>query len=312
MQDLLQYVYLIGGFILLIKGADFFVDGSSSVAKKLRVPSMIIGLTIVAMGTSLPEFSVSVSAAIQHKNELAISNVVGSNIFNLMAVVGMCALLCPMKIEKKTLLKEFPLSVLVAILLLIFGWTGMQVVQWEAAILVIALIIFIVQMVIEARKSRTTDDGSEYKILPVWKCIIFIVGGLAGIILGGNLVVNSASAIAASFGLSDNLIGLTIVAVGTSLPELVTSVVAARKNEVDMALGNVIGSNILNILFILGAAGVISPLAFIGENVIDLFILIGLSAITWLMCWPKKQLNRWQGGVMLASYVIYVVYICMR
>ncbi len=312
MQELLQYVYLIGGFALLIKGADFFVDGSSSVAKRLKVPSLIIGLTIVAMGTSLPELSVSVSAAIAHKNELAISNVVGSNIFNLMAVIGMCAILCPMKIQKSTLVKEFPLSVGIAVLLLIFGWTGMKVVQWEAAILAVLFMLFIVKMVMDARKNRTEDDGSEYKILPIWKCIIFIVGGVAGIILGGNLVVNSASAIAASFGLSDNLIGLTIVAVGTSLPELVTSVVAARKNEVDMALGNAIGSNIFNILFILGVAGVISPLAFIGENVIDLFVLIGMSAATWLLCWPKKQLVRWQGAVMVVAYVIYVVYICVR
>ncbi len=314
MQDLLQYVYLIGGFILLIKGADFFVDGSSSVAKMLRVPSIIIGLTIVAMGTSLPECSVSISASLAGKNELAISNAVGSNIFNLMAVCGACALLCPMKIKKSTLIKEFPLSVAAAVALLIFGWTGMQLSHIEGFIFCGAFIAFIVQMVLEAKKARTTETEteSEYKILPIWKCILFIVGGAAAIILGGNLVVNSASAIASSFGLSDNLIGLTIVACGTSLPELVTSVVAARKNEVDMALGNVIGSNIFNILFVLGTAGAISPMVFIGENVIDLFVLIGMSAVTWLFCWPKKQLNRWQGGVMLACYVAYVVYICIR
>lgn len=313
MQDLLQYVYLIGGFILLIKGADFFVDGSSSVAKKLRVPSLIIGLTIVAMGTSLPECSVSIAASLAGKNELAISNAVGSNIFNLMAACGMCALFCPMKTEKATLLKEFPLSVAVAALLLIFGWTGMRVDRIEGAILTVAFIAFIIQMVLQARKARTSEsETTDEKILPVWKCIIFIIGGAAGIILGGNLVVNSASAIASTFGLSDNLIGLTIVACGTSLPELVTSVVAARKNEVDMALGNVIGSNIFNILFVLGTAGLISPMTFIGENVIDLFILIGMSVVTWCFCWPKKQLNRWQGGVMLAAYIAYVVYICLR
>lgn len=312
---LLQFVLLVAGFVLLIKGADFFVDGSSSVAKKLHVPSLIIGLTIVAMGTSLPECSVSVSAALAHKNELAISNALGSNLFNTMVVCGFCALFTPLKIQKENLLREFPCSIIAAILLLIFCITGTVLGHLEGAVFLFLFVGFILWMIANARKASRqaeTADEDTTAILPVWKCILFIIGGAAAIVLGGNLVVNSASSIAGTFGLSDNLIGLTIVACGTSLPELVTSLVAARKNEVDMALGNVIGSNLFNILFVLGIAAAISPIAVITENLIDCAILIGVSILLWLFCWPKKQLGRVCGGIIFAMYIAYVVYICMR
>lgn len=313
MNILLQVVLLVVGFVLLVKGADFFVDGSSSVAKRLKVPSMIIGLTIVAMGTSLPECSVSVSASLAGKNALAIANAVGSNLFNLMVVCGACALFCPLVVQKSTLLKEYPLSVGVAALLLLFGWTGMQVGHLEGIILVALFVLFILWMVRSAMKARNASvDEGTHQILPVWQCILCIVGGAAGIIIGGKLVVASASEIAAAFGLSDNLIGLTIVACGTSLPELVTSVVAARKKEVDMALGNVMGSNIFNVLMVLGIAAAISPITFIMENAIDIAVLLGCSLLVWVFCWTSKRLTRWEGGIMVALYAAYVVYICMR
>lgn len=317
MELLLQFGLLVLGFVLLVKGADFFVDGSSSVARMLKVPSLIIGLTIVAMGTSLPETSVSVSAALAGKNELAISNAVGSNLFNLMVVCGVCALFCPLVVQKSTLLKEYPISVGAAVMLLIFGLTGMLVGHLEGAALVVCFVAFLVWMVLSAMKARKNAadapaEEEEKKILPIWLCLIYIVGGAAAIIFGGNFVVDSASKIAAAFGMSDNLIGLTIVAFGTSLPELVTSAVAAKKKEVDMALGNVIGSNIFNILMVLGISGAISPMAFTIENAIDLGVLIGFSALVWLFCWAKQRLARWQGGVMLALYAGYIVYICLR
>lgn len=314
MTLLLQIFLLVIGFVLLIKGADFFVDGSSSVAKRLRVPALIIGLTIVAMGTSLPECSVSVSAAIAHKNELAVSNAVGSNTFNLLVVCGLCAAVSPLSIQKSTLLKEFPFSILSAVLLLIFGTTGMVFGHLEGIFLMILFAAFLFWMVVSARKAsqNTVQSQEQYKILPIWKCTLFILGGMAAIIVGGNLVVDSASGIASFFGLSDNLIGLTIVACGTSLPELVTSFVAAKKNEVDMALGNVIGSNIFNILLVLGIAAAISPITFITENIIDCTFLIATSVLTWLFCWKSKQLVRWQGITLLMLYVAYVVYICIR
>lgn len=319
MDLVLQFLLLIVGFVLLVKGADFFVDGSSSVARMLKVPSLIIGLTIVAMGTSLPETSVSVSAALAQKNELAISNTVGSNTFNLMIVCGVCALFCPLTVQKSTLLKEYPMSVGAAVLLLIFGMTGMLVGRPEGAVLLVCFAAFLVWMVLSALKARktsadadTSEDTEQKKILPVWACILCILGGAAAIIFGGNLVVDSASKIAATFGMSDTLIGLTIVAFGTSLPELVTSVVAAKKKEVDMALGNVIGSNLFNILMVLGISGTISPMSFTAENAVDLAVLIGFSVLVWAFCWAKKRLVRWQGGVMVALYAAYVVYICLR
>lgn len=310
----MEYVLLVVGFILLIKGADFFVEGSSSVAKMLRVPSMIIGLTIVAMGTSLPECSVSVSASLAGKNELAISNAVGSNIFNLMVVCGFCALFCPLAVQASTLKKEFPFSVVIALLLLAFGSTGMLVGHLEGIILLILFAIFIFWMVQSALKARkeNAESGEEYEILPLWKCILFIVCGMIAIVIGGNLVVDSASQIASNFGMSDNLIGLTIVACGTSLPELVTSVVAAKKNEVDMALGNVIGSNIFNILFVLGIATAISPITFIQENMVDILVLVVMSLLVWWFAWSKKKIVRWEGAVMLLLYAGYLGYIINR
>lgn len=311
---LMQLGLLVLGFVLLVKGADFFVDGSSSVAKRLRVPSMIIGLTIVAMGTSLPECSVSVSASVAGKNDLAIANAVGSNLFNLMAACGMCALICPLTIQKSTLKREYPLSLGVTVLLLVSGLLGMVVGRIDGILMLAVFAVFLYGMILSARKSRTdqTSEGEEYRMLPVWKCVLFIIGGAAAIICGGDLVVDSASEIASAFGLSDNLIGLTIVAFGTSLPELVTSVVAAKKKEVDMALGNVIGSNIFNILMVLGLAAAISPIAFTQENAVDIAILIGFSLLTWIFCLTSGKLQRWEGGVMMTLYSGYVVYACVR
>ena len=312
---MLKYILLIVGFILLIKGADFFVDGSSSVAKRLKVPALIIGMTIVAMGTSLPETSVSVSASLLGKNDLAISNAVGSNIFNLMVVCGVCALLCPMAIGKDTLKKDLPFSIIVAGVLLVLGAFTKKVQRWGGIILLVMFAFFLYMMISSARKAR---DGAaeaandEYKILPMWRCLLYIFGGAAAIALGGKMVVEGASDIARAFGMSDNLIGMTVVALGTSLPELVTSIVAARKGEVDMALGNVVGSNIFNILFVLGIAAAISPMAFTMNNTIDTAVLIAMSLMVLLMCMPQKKMLRWHGAAMLAVYAGYTAYIFVR
>lgn len=311
----MAYIFLVVGFVLLIKGADYFVEGSSSVAKRLRVPSLIIGMTIVAMGTSLPECSVSISASIADSNGLAIGNAVGSNIFNLMVVCGICALFCPLAVDINTLKKEFPFSMLVAVILLALGSLGMVLGHVDGAVLLIVFAGFLYWMVNSARKARAAgadSEGDEYEIIPVWKCIVFIAGGIIAIVLGGDLVVDSASKIAAQFGMSDNLIGLTVVAFGTSLPELVTSVVAAKKNEVDMALGNVIGSNIFNILFVLGTAAAISPVVFTMENIIDIVVLVAMSAVVWVFAWSKQKIVRGEGIIMLLMYAVYVVYICNR
>lgn len=316
-------ITLIVGFIFLIKGADFFVDGSASVAKRLRVPSIIIGMTVVAMGTSLPECAVSVTASITNNNSLAVSNAVGSNIFNLMVVCGVCALFTPLAVQRDTLKRDLPFSIIVAGLLLVLGYFGMTLGRVDGIILLVVFAVFLVIMVKSALKARRDGDitaaeqedqeiADEVEILPVWKCIVFIVVGAIGIALGGDAVVNGASVIAAEFGLSQTLIGLTIVALGTSLPELVTSIVAARKDEVDMALGNVIGSNIFNILLILGVAAAISPVTFLMENIIDIIILIIMSAVVWGFAWTSKKVNRKEGIIMLLMYAVYMVYICIR
>lgn len=320
MTGMWTYVLLVVGFVLLIKGADFFVEGSSDVAKKLKVPSLIIGMTIVAMGTSLPECAVSITASISGNNQLAVSNVVGSNIFNLMVVCGACALFTPLMVDRDTLKKQFPLAILVGILLLVTGCIGMEVGHLDGILYLVIFALFLWWMVRSAMKARAAgqqvavegEPDVTKKTHPIWLCIIFIVGGAAAIAVGGDLVVDSAAVIAETFGLSQNLIGLTIVAVGTSLPELVTSLVAARKKELDMALGNVIGSNIFNVLMVLGIAAAISPVAFNMENVIDIILLTVMSLVVWAFAWSKQKIVRWEGAVMLAIYVGYMAYIIAR
>lgn len=313
----MMYVWLLVGFFLLVKGADWFVDGSSSVARLLKVPSVIIGLTIVAMGTSAPEAAVSITAGFTGNNEISISNVLGSNIFNLMMVVGVCAMIRAFQTERTILKRDFPISIGLAVLLGIWLLDG-RITRIEGGILLVLMVGYIVLMVQSALRDRKqakeegADGGDEKKIMPAWKSILFILIGLAAIIAGGQLVVNSASQIAAQFGLSETLIGLTIVAIGTSLPELVTSIVAAGKGESGLALGNVIGSNIFNVVFILGASTLLNPIGTEMENMIDTMILFGTSAIIYIFCLTGKKVNRWEGLLCVLGYIGYTAYIIMR
>lgn len=327
MELLKAILILVIGFVLLIKGADFFVEGSSSVAKKFHVPAMLIGMTIVAMGTSLPECAVSVTASLANNNSLAVSNVIGSNIFNLMVVCGACALFSPLTIRQDTLKKEFPLSIICAALMLVLGYIGMTLGHIDGIIFLVLFVGYLLWMIQSAKKARAAVlsdpaqsgqiEQTEFveeniAILPTWKSLVFIIGGMIAIKFGGDFVVNGASSIASSMGLSQTLIGLTIVAMGTSLPELVTSLVAAKKGEVDMALGNVIGSDIFNILFVLGIATAISPISFLMENVIDIILLIIMSVIVLAFAWTRQQINRKEGILMLLMYAAYMVYIYVR
>ena len=329
----LVLVCLIIGFVLLIKGADFFVEGSSSVAKRLHVPSIIIGLTIVAMGTSLPETAVSVSASITGNNELAVganamavSNVVGSNIFNLMVVIGVCAMIATVNVAKETIKRDIPFSLICAGLLLILGIlgvgdkSGMMLGHFDGVIFIGAFagyIFYMIKIALKASKEGKKieiEGGSDedIKLISVPLSILFIIGGAAAIAVGGDITVDAASRIASDLGMSQTLIGLTIVSIGTSLPELVTSIVAARKNEVDMALGNAIGSNVFNILMVLGIASAISPISIITENIIDLCVLIVFTICVWIFAGTKKKIGRIEGFSMVALYVIYAVYIIIR
>lgn len=309
------FVLLIVGFVLLIKGADFFVEGSSGVAKKLRVPSIVIGLTVVAMGTSLPELAVSASAGLQGNNSLAISNVVGSNMFNLLVVVGFCAIMSPIVVDKVLIRRDIPISLGAAILLLGLGVVGMCVGRIDSLILIVLFIAFIGLLLVSALKARNENEEeseTEEKNRSVLVLLFFIIGGATAIVLGGTAVVESANTLATALGMDGTLFGLTIAAVGTSLPEFVTSVVAAKKGEVELSLGNAIGSSIFNILLILGVAGALSPIAVITENIIDISILIGCSVLVWLVSMKKKKLTRFDGIWMVLLYAGFMAYIVIR
>lgn len=305
----MEYLLLLIGFVLLIKGADFFVDGSSSLARIMKVPSVIIGLTIVAMGTSAPEASVSINAALAGSNDIAISNVIGSNLFNGLVVVGVCAFMAGFKTNPEILKRDMPLNIIVTAILCIM-LLDRHINRIEGIILLIGMAVYIATMVISALKNRETAD--ECRILSLPKSLIFIIGGLIAVIFGGTLVVDNACLIAKDFGVSENFIGLTIIAIGTSLPELVTSITATRKGDSGLALGNAIGSNLFNILFILGMSATICPLNVLSESIIDCMILLVSAVILYVFARTKKTMNRWEGIVCVFLYVGYTAYLLIR
>lgn len=321
----MDYILLVLGFVLLIKGADFFVGGSSSVAKLLKVPTIIIGLTVVAFGTSMPELSVSVTAALLGNNDLAVSNVLGSNIFNLLVVLGCCAVIHPVKTEESLLKKEFPFSIFISVILLLLnsdfsirkvldGKGTFVLGRLGGALFLVLFAVFLTATVKSALSSREKQKGEEeeYEVMSPLKSGLFIVIGLAGIVLGGDFVVDSACNIAEYFGLSQTFIGLTIVALGTSLPELVTSMVAAGRGENDLAVGNVVGSNIFNILLILGISSVITPIHLDISAVYDTVILIAASVIVYAAARSRREIERKEGLIFLLVYAVFFMYILWR
>lgn len=304
----MQYLTLLIGFILLIKGADYFVEASSAVARALRIPSIIIGLTIVAFGTSAPELAVSTTAALSGSNEIAIGNVIGSNIFNLLVVLGACGLISPFIVQLRW---DYVASIEVAIAVLVMVIRDNYISRLNAVLLLLGFAVFVALTIRDALNNRTCDS-EEVKKMSWLKCIIYIVCGLMAIVYGGDLVVDSSKAIALSFGLSETLIGLTVVALGTSLPELVTSIVASRKGENGIALGNVVGSNIFNVLMVLATSAFIHPMSIQHTAVIDTIYLIIASTVVWVLCRLGMKLSRVDGFIMVAMYSVYLVYICVR
>lgn len=313
MEILLQVFLLVVGFVLLIKGADFFVDGSGSIARKLQIPDIIVGLTIVAMGTSAPELAVSVSAALGGSTEIAMGNVVGSNILNILIILGISALIVPLAVDKSMFKRDFPVLLLTAVLLpamaLLFG----DKVGLIAGIIFLVIFVFYIFLAVRAaiayRKSGAGDGESKIKVLPWWQSILYTIGGAAVIVFGGNLSVEAAKKIAAACGISEAIIGLTVVALGTSLPELVTSVIAAKKGSSDIALGNIVGSNIFNILFILGTTAVIKPVPVPQSGFVDMMVLLGITVLLFIICVTTKKINRVAGASFLALYVAYATYL---
>ncbi len=322
---ILSLVKLVVGFLLLVKGADWFVEGASSVAKKLRIPAFVIGLTIVAFGTSAPELAVSLTAALKGSNDIAIGNVVGSNIFNTLVVLGASAAITPIAVEKGILKKDYPLSIFAAVLLMIlsmdmilFKAPEMTISRVDGIILLIVFAFFMYTTVKAGLKERsaTAEDDHEQELanmsMPIGKSIIIMAVGLAGIVFGGDLSVEGAKEIARAFGLSEALIGLTIVAFGTSLPELVTSVIAAKKGESDIAVGNVIGSNLFNIFFILGMSATILPMNVSSTYLYDMLVLVAVMVLTYIPIAKTKKVGRGLGITMVLAYFAYTAYLIMR
>ncbi len=306
----MMYVLLLVGFVLLIKGADFFVEGSSSLAKLLKVPSVIIGLTIVAMGTSAPEAAVSITAGLSGNNAIALGNVIGSNIFNLLIVLGACAVIRPVPVMKNFNKRDIPISIGAALALLFFSIDG-TISRIEGGILLLLMAAFLTVLIRAALQDRA-QEADEIKSMSAGKSVLYIAGGLCAVVFGGNLVVESASSIAASWGLSQSFIGLTIVAMGTSLPELVTSVIAARKGDSGLAVGNVVGSNIFNILFILGMSCALTPIAVTAESVIDIVVCIAVSLMMLVFCKTNRSVHRSEGIAALSVYAVYLSYLFIR
>lgn len=316
----MSYIILIIGFVLLIKGADYFVDGSSAIAKKVGIPSVIVGLTLVSLGTSAPELAVSVISSIQGNNGITLGNVIGSNLFNSLVVLGVSAMIVPLVIKKKDTKRDFSVNIFSTILVVVltlvgFLLGGKVISRLDGIILLICTLIYMVILIFQS-KGNNSEEISEIEDIKLSTKIILSIIGVAGITIGGQLVVNSSNEIATTFGISDKLIGLTIVAIGTSLPELVTSVVAILKGEDDIALGNILGSNTFNLLLILGTASAINPIKVSTSLFIDLAVLLVVTlfigALVFINKKEEKTISRKEGFLLIMVYIVYTVYVIIR
>ncbi len=302
-----SFLMLIAGFILLIKGSDLFVDGVSSVAKMIGIPSVIVGLTIVSMGTSAPEAAVSIAAGINGSNEIAISNLVGSNIFNILCVAGASAAIMPFAVDKVVLKRDFPVCIAIMVAAIVMCLDG-NVSRLDGVLLLLFFIAYMIYLVYDAVKRRISEESDEKLLSPV-RSAVYIVIGIAAIIAGAPIVVSAAKNIAYAFGMSETMVGFTIVAIGTSLPELIVSVVAAHKGESGIAIGNVVGSSIFNISFILGISAAANPIAVVDESMRDLLLMLGVAILAFIFCITQRKLNRTEGIALLAIYVAYTTYL---
>lgn len=310
MHMLIELVLLVIGFVMLIKGADIFVEGAAGIAAKFGIPQLVIGLTIVAMGTSAPEAAVSIAAAFKGTADITIGNVVGSNIINILVILGVTALIVAVAVQQSTVRYEIPFVILVTIVLLVMGALDGKIGRLDGVILWALFIVYLIYLFLMAKHGR--EEEETQMDAPVWKLLLFVVIGAALIVIGADVSVDAASDIALVIGLSERFIGLTIVALGTSLPELCTSVVAARKGNADLAIGNIVGSNIFNILFVVGTTALIIPVPFNPAFVVDTAVAIGAAVLLWVCVFRKKKLTRPGGILMLAAYAGYFAYLMMK
>ncbi len=304
----MQAVIMAIGFFMLIKGADWFVDGASGIASKLGIPQLVIGLTIVAMGTSAPETAVSLSSALKGNAGICIGNVIGSNILNVLVILGVSALLVNLKVAASTVRYEIPYMIFITIVLLLFGYTDSEISLFEGAVLWVLFIVYLAYLFVMAKKNKVSDD-TVHKNISIWRLILYVVLGLVLIVWGSDVTVDSATAIAEMIGISDRFIGLTIVALGTSLPELVTSVTAAKRGNADIAIGNIVGSNIFNILFVIGTTAFITPVVFAQNFLVDTVIAVFTGLILWVGIFKKRMMGRKLGAIMLLGYAVYFVWL---
>ena len=309
MDMLIQIVLLVVGFVLLVKGADWFVEGVAGIAEKFGIPQLVIGLTIVAMGTSAPEAAVSITSATKGNAGITIGNVVGSNILNVLVILGLTAVITRVAVQKSTIRYEIPFMLVITLALLGLGLSGNEISFVEGIILWVLFIIYMAYLFYMAKKQK--EEVEDSKEQPVWKLILLGVVGAVLVVWGADISVDAASAIAKMFGMSDRLIGLTIVALGTSLPELVTSVTAARKGQADIAIGNIVGSNVFNILFVVGTTALVTPVIFESKFVIDMLVAFGAGVLLWLGVMKNKELRRPAGVLMLLAYAGYFVYLLL-
>ncbi len=309
MDMLIQIVLLVVGFVLLVKGADWFVEGVAGIAEKFGIPQLVIGLTIVAMGTSAPEAAVSITSATKGNAGITIGNVVGSNILNVLVILGLTAVITRVAVQKSTIRYEIPFMLVITLVLLGLGLSGNEISFVEGIILWVLFIIYMAYLFYMAKKQK--EEVEDSKEQPVWKLILLGVVGAVLVVWGADISVDAASAIAKMFGMSDRLIGLTIVALGTSLPELVTSVTAARKGKADIAIGNIVGSNVFNILFVVGTTALVTPVIFESKFVIDMLVAFGAGVLLWLGVMKNKELRRPAGVLMLLAYAGYFVYLLL-
>lgn len=310
MEIVIDFVVLIVGFAMLVKGADWFVDGAAGIASRFGIPQLVIGLTIVAMGTSAPEAAVSITAALKGNAGITIGNVVGSNILNILIILGLTALVKPIAVKNSTVKYEIPFMAGVSVLLLLLGMNDNQIVLAEGVILWIMFLIYLFYLFCMTKKG-TNEEGEEIRKMSLPGQIVALLAGMGFIIWGSDLSVDSASAIARVFGMTERFIGLTIVALGTSLPELVTSVTAARKGNSDIAVGNIVGSNIFNILFVIGCTALITPVEFAENFVVDGIVAIVSAVLLWFFVFRGRKLDRKEGTFMLLAYSVYFIWLCM-
>lgn len=303
-----QVLLLIFGIVVVLKSADWLTNGAVGLATKLGISQIVIGLTIVAIGTSMPEFFVSIVSAIKGTPDLAVGNIVGSNIFNVLLIVGVAATVAPIAIQRATVRRDIPIAI-VASIMLTFMMLDDNISRIDALILFAAFIAFIWITLRNSKNDANEKDASTEKVIPTWKSVLFIIFGLMGLVLGSNIFVDNASSLAHGWGISDAVIGLTIVAGGTSLPELATSAVAARKGDSGIAIGNVLGSNVFNILMILGLTGIISPMHIQNITYIDMAAMVISMVLFWLFSFTKLRVERWEGCVLIACFLGYITWL---